>query len=749
MRGNYLFVVYCLLFFYLSLDDSRFFTSLRSVLDQSLLAHRSALHSASSAVNDHRPPSIAKPLPPFVIIRSSRRHNTLSRGPVAESARSGSRGQPFVPYIITLCIEISATSLTSHNIRRDPSTMGSPLPPNPYKTLNVAQDASLATIRSAHRKLVLTCHPDKFQDEAVKVQKQEQFHQVQQAYEILSDETRRQRYDEKVKLAELRAEMMKEKGGSRIPQEYASRVVPEFSARPRPSPTYEMRGDRLYEERVPSRPYEEDVFSTNFHEPRPAPRKYDERYSPPTSRRSSARVSEEKRRPREDEDRYVYTKHTAKAAEKSTKHSQEKKKDKDKRKDREAKFTSKSPYMEEYDSDSDPMEHVHVKATSKHRHDDVRRRDREEPRRSSRREISDHTGRLDIKTQHAEDYIKQKRESAPYEVETRRPSLATRTFSTAEFETRPSHPSAPPMTPVDSVRRSSGRTREARKGSPVRLTRRATEIVDPPPRRPTMPGISSDPRPLNNMIPKKDPLRSSTMSILPEGRLPSMRRSDTMTVEPGPRRAETLPNKSKFKNPENDSGYSSPDTPEQYSAPKPSLGRTKTYHVSHDEDDPRRHHIITVDPEEIGDRDRERDRDRDRNRDRDRDRDISPRSRRQTDRPVMAARPSSNARGPPTRANTFSFPPESVPSPREPPFTRTESNRVPPLQSRQQSRGSHQLFGEYLPEEPYKVVHESPRIRSNDISYSRRSPGEASPDSYPYSHFPRHRPNLARNEKAY
>lgn len=616
--------------------------------------------------------------------------------------------------------------------------MDSPLPPNPYKALNVAQDAPLATIRSAHRKLVLTCHPDKFQDEAVKVQKQEQFHQVQQAYEILSDETKRQQYDERVKLAELRAEMMKEKGGSRLPPEYASRVVPEFSARPRPSPMYEMRGEQVYEERVPNRAYEEDVFSTTFQKHRPAQRNYDDRYSPPTSRRSSTRVAEERRRSRDDEPRYVYTRQSAKAAEKSIKHNLEekKRKDKDKRKDREAKFTSKSPYVEEYESDSDATERIYIKATPRHRHDDIRRRDRDEPRRTSGRESSDHSGKLEKKTQSAEDYMNQKREAAPIEMETRRPS-ANRKFSTTDFETRAAYSSAPPMTPVDSGRRS-GRPREARKVSPIR--RRMTESVDPP-RRPSMPG-PSEPWPPKNMIhPKKEPSRASTMPITPDSRHPGMRRSDTTPISPPPRRSETYPTKPKAKNPDiNDSGYSSPDTPEQFAGPIPPLRRMKTYQVSQDDDGTRIHNIIYVEPDEALNR-----------HDRDRERDSSPPRRRQTDRPVMAARPSSNARSSLQHSSTFSFPSDSAQSSRAPPFARAESNRIPSLHSRHSSRGSHQLYGEILQtDEPYKVVNESPRFRPSDISYSRRSPEELYRDTVPGSHFDaRHRPHLARNEKAY
>ncbi|KUJ21480.1 heat shock protein DnaJ, partial [Mollisia scopiformis] len=73
--------------------------------------------------------------------------------------------------------------------------MNSTLPPDPYKLLGVAKDAKLPEIRSAHRKLVLKCHPDKVQDAALKAVKQDEFQKVQQAYEILSDDSKRQQYD--------------------------------------------------------------------------------------------------------------------------------------------------------------------------------------------------------------------------------------------------------------------------------------------------------------------------------------------------------------------------------------------------------------------------------------------------------------------------------------------------------------------------------------------------------------------------
>ncbi|KAI0199524.1 hypothetical protein F4808DRAFT_432718 [Astrocystis sublimbata] len=78
------------------------------------------------------------------------------------------------------------------------------LPPDPYKVLGVARDAQIPEIRSAHRKLVLKCHPDKIQDPTLKEQKQREFQQVQQAYELLSNELEREKYDRKFDAYEVR-----------------------------------------------------------------------------------------------------------------------------------------------------------------------------------------------------------------------------------------------------------------------------------------------------------------------------------------------------------------------------------------------------------------------------------------------------------------------------------------------------------------------------------------------------------------
>ena len=85
--------------------------------------------------------------------------------------------------------------------------MSSPPQQDPYKVLGITKGADLAAVKRAYRQLVLKCHPDKFQDEGLKAIKVDEFHKVQQAYDLLSDESKRSHYDEQVKLYELRKEM--------------------------------------------------------------------------------------------------------------------------------------------------------------------------------------------------------------------------------------------------------------------------------------------------------------------------------------------------------------------------------------------------------------------------------------------------------------------------------------------------------------------------------------------------------------
>lgn len=164
--------------------------------------------------------------------------------------------------------------------------MSSPLPPDPYKVLGVAKDAKLPEIRSAHRKLVLKCHPDKVQDAALKAVKQDEFQKVQAAYDILKDDTTRQQYDNEARLFELRKEMGRGNPTPRSnPFEFEVRT-----AEPRAN-SYARAGPKVYSQ------------------PTAVPRSYEDLYEEPvrhTPKKSSSYESatdRDRKRPSRDDTR--------------------------------------------------------------------------------------------------------------------------------------------------------------------------------------------------------------------------------------------------------------------------------------------------------------------------------------------------------------------------------------------------------------------------------------------------------------
>lgn len=66
-----------------------------------------------------------------------------------------------------------------------------------YKILEIPKTASKEEIKKAYRKQALKFHPDraKSNDEKVKKQNESKFRDVSEAYEVLSDENKKQRYD--------------------------------------------------------------------------------------------------------------------------------------------------------------------------------------------------------------------------------------------------------------------------------------------------------------------------------------------------------------------------------------------------------------------------------------------------------------------------------------------------------------------------------------------------------------------------
>ena len=66
---------------------------------------------------------------------------------------------------------------------------------NYYKTLEIDKSASKEDIKNAYKKLALKYHPDKTQDVNKKSVYEEKFKQLSEAYEVLSDEQKKNNYD--------------------------------------------------------------------------------------------------------------------------------------------------------------------------------------------------------------------------------------------------------------------------------------------------------------------------------------------------------------------------------------------------------------------------------------------------------------------------------------------------------------------------------------------------------------------------
>ncbi|KAL6821891.1 hypothetical protein J3E69DRAFT_339509 [Trichoderma sp. SZMC 28015] len=76
-----------------------------------------------------------------------------------------------------------------------------------YQALGVSRDAEVSEIRYAYRKLVLKHHRDKVQDPVLKAQKEDEYQIIQEAYETLTNEDERRKYDDQVRLAELKEKL--------------------------------------------------------------------------------------------------------------------------------------------------------------------------------------------------------------------------------------------------------------------------------------------------------------------------------------------------------------------------------------------------------------------------------------------------------------------------------------------------------------------------------------------------------------
>ena len=632
-----------------------------------------------------------------------------------------------------------------------------PLDPSPYATLSVPKDASLATIRSAHRKLVLSCHPDKVQDESAKRSASERFHLVQQAYEILSDEIRRKRWDERKRLADLRTEIDQERGPlPRRGTDYQPSRTPQ-------TPTFEMRGGRMYEERVPK---SAKAASPNFYDDsfpsRPADsrssRKYDDHYADmPSPRKFSGRGFDDRRGSREEE---KLREKKAREAEAYAREESKRKRDKNRRSDKEAKFEYKKAYASDYSSDSDVNERYYSSRSEgkpKRRTDDRRNRRESPPRRSSKKETRELDEELYDKISHTKEYMKKSSESVDYE--DRRPSSGRRRAESY----RPPPPPSPPIIPIDpgrrssgdDARRSSGRARNSRPPSPIRKSTKEKrkpdiEIVDPPPsHRKASQKPSSDSRNSKGIFsrsrPKPEPHRAQTFE--PAQKYdhfdhPGLRRAETLPIHnmhrgPVPMRT-SKPSTLKNMVPESSSSESSdsdsdatPIIEPPKSRSRPSIPREQStkYKVHLEDDIAQTPRTVSVEPDDYFARSR----------------DTSPRtSRRTSDRPPPTPRGAPNTRAPPLRPSHSYAPSPAVD--RTPPrqkLSRADTEYMPPLNTNSSPRTGY--FGEVV-DSPKS--HHSPKNyddRHFRTSSRRGSEDVTDRDAYPGSHHrTHHRPNYSR-----
>ncbi|KAJ5385153.1 hypothetical protein N7517_003064 [Penicillium concentricum] len=419
--------------------------------------------------------------------------------------------------------------------------MSTPPDIDPYAVLGVAKDANITEIRAAHRKRVLKCHPDKIQDESQRIAAQDEFQKVQQAYELLSDDVRRTKHDQKVKIAELKRELLERR---RTDSSYNS---PRGSG----ASTREFRNGHYMEERVPIEVFfEEELRFTE--EPRSTTARKCEEFG----LRPKTKPTEEKKKARTPMSMYHQAKEEQKTA-KATHSDRAKTRDQERRRQAEEKRDTFGSYPESDEDTSDssiPRYHTRRTSITPRRERDSRSRPSESSRRREHRydedgDVDDHwQSKLDTQYFHAEDYIASKAQG----------SKSPRRYH--------GHDSAEPEL---STPRSAGRSTRTRRRSSSRddsyehLESTRTYEAKPPKLQPsaTTPGL-------------KGSFRPSFLST----------RSATTTgfVRPKPTREPTLHDMSRERLPprtsrmreRNDSGYSSPSTPEMVprgSSPKTSV----------------------------------------------------------------------------------------------------------------------------------------------------------------------------------
>ena len=623
--------------------------------------------------------------------------------------------------------------------------MSSPEPIDPYLSLGVAKDADISAIRSAHRKLVLKFHPDRIKDEAERAKGKDVFQKVQQAYELLSDPARRSRYDDEVKLAELRKEAM----ARNPPQRSSSFQTRSAAAPPRSTPSREFRDGRMYEERVPSGSFFEEGARYREDESRASSRKYDG-----YERRSSGGQPEKERKSSKwdkpaaglsFEMAFKLKKTAARAKESVREKTREshaanaKSRDREQRRDRSEKHGRRAYVEEDSSSDSDTVTYVSTQPARSSRPEQPSPQRTGSKQESPRQKSSPTTPRHD---EDLEDEWERRHGSARDYIERsqKRPT-SSRTDSTRSYWA--------PAEEQNSGRKSGSDSDRRPTSSKGRRPSIDVQRVRPPP----MPSQNSAPAGLKATLEHRDgppTTKRSSTGITRDRRkempreTPQMHRSQTMPLGNSSRRSDTLPTRgSNLKHAEtHDSGYGSSGglTPEMHGTSPPKHTSTKYQIVDEDEEYSRSSRTILVDPEDQHRRTRSPS--------------PPPQDHHRHDRPQRPT-VATDVRPRQSRGATFSNTPAEVQSAR-PSTNRHESARSaqprsgsprdsPPVSRHNSGRGN-KLYGEMPAEDheqapysrryPPEQVSSSPRIQEQDIKYGhvrRPSTDESDRDYYPHS----------------
>ncbi|KAL2191670.1 DnaJ-domain-containing protein [Thermothelomyces heterothallicus CBS 203.75] len=317
--------------------------------------------------------------------------------------------------------------------------MTSSLPPDPWKVLGVDRNADKAEIRTAYKKLVLKCHPDKIQDPTLKTLKADEFQKVQQAWELLNDDAEKAKYEQKLRLAELQRaakvhQDVKNSPNTSVPRTAKYTTFEVRTAEPTSKYKSSPSGGKVYTYTTAThaRSYEE-VPSTRiyaeYEEPdrkarraasyeKPAKRDDERRERDREERRRRkeeeefTRQREEKRerereKDRERREREKERERERKVEKKRLERDREREREKARKRDADEKARyTKQPYVEHYESYISGLEDLVLedemyvmsgsksdkKRSSSKKHDETRERDRERDREksSSRRAKSPH-----------------------------------------------------------------------------------------------------------------------------------------------------------------------------------------------------------------------------------------------------------------------------------------------------------------------------------------------------------------------